>query len=148
MKLFPGHFEVDDVIFKAGVELTILNYAISVLAKLKQICPSVNLPSRAGPLVAVSRLFKVFGTLHGGFAVWATATNERENSIALVAHENGPRIPGSPAILLARKLLSRGIDKVEAFPCMGFLSLADFSEFLAPYKIFVARGKDGTWTID
>ena len=147
LKLFPQHFEVDDVIFKAGVELTILNYAISALAVLKQFCPLVNLPSLARPLVAVSQLFKVFGTLHGGCAVWATATDGRKNSIALVAHENGPRIPAAPAILLARKLLMGGIDKVGAFPCIGFLSLADFSEFLAPFNIFVVRGKDGMWTL-
>ena len=116
------------------------------MAKMKQICPLINLPSFAKPLVTLSRLFKPFGTLHGGCAVWVTDTSGHERSIALVAHENGPRIPPSPAILLARKLLSGAIDKVGAFPCMGLLNLADFAEFLAPYNICVVSGQDGAWT--
>jgi hypothetical protein len=146
LAIFPRHFEVDDVIFKAGVELTILNYAIAALGKLRQFCPPLNLPSFARPLVLVSSLFKHFGTLHGGCAVWVTDTDGRQKSVAVVAHKNGPRIPGSPAILLARKLLSGGINHVGACPCIGFLRLADFAEFLAPYNIFVAHGENGTWT--
>ncbi|MBT6155677.1 MAG: NAD(P)H-binding protein [Planctomycetaceae bacterium] len=146
LEVFPQHFEVDDVIFKAGVELTILNYAIAAMARLKQICPPLNLPSFARPLVCMSKLFKPFGTLHGGCAVWATDLDGRQKSVALVAHENGPRIPGSPAILLARKLLSGEISNTGAYPCIGFLRLADFAEFLAPFNIFVAHGKNGVWT--
>jgi hypothetical protein len=123
LALIPRHFEVDHVIFKAGVELTILNYAIGAMATLKRICPPLNLPSFARPLVTLSSVFKTFGTLHGGCAVWVTDTDGQERSIALVAHENGPHIPASPAILLARKLLSGKIDQVGAFPCLGLLNL-------------------------
>ena len=147
LELFPRHFEVDHVIFKAGVELTILNYAIAALAKLRQICPPLNLPSLARPPVSVSSLFKPFGTLHGGCAVWVTDMDGRQKSLALVAHENGPRIPASPAILLARKLLSDRISNFGACPCIGFLGLAEFAEFLAPYNIFVAQGENGAWEL-
>ena len=93
----------------------------------------------------MSSLFKPFGTLHGGCAVWVTDMDWRQKSLALVAHENGPRIPASPAILLARKLLSDRIRNFGACPCIGFLGLAEFAEFLTPYNIFVAQGENGAW---
>ena len=145
LALFPQHFQADDVMFKAGVELPILNFAISAMGLLKRIVPPINLPSLARPLVAMSKLFKPFGTFHGGCAVWVTDTVGQQKSVALVARKNGPRIPGSPAILLARKLLSDQILDRGAFPCIGFLNLAEFAEFLAPHEIFVSHGANGVW---
>ena len=145
LELFPGHFSADDVTFKAGVELTLLNHAIGALGALRRVRPSLKLPALARPLVAASRLFKPFGTLHGGCAVWVTDRAGQRRSAALVAHENGPRIPGSPAFLLARKLLAGEIDRRGAFPCLGFLRLEDFAEFLAPYRIEVVLGENGKW---
>ena len=145
LALFPRHFAADDVAFKAGVELTLLNYAIGALGMLRRIRPSLNLPALAGPLVAASRLFKPFGTLRGACADWVTDRAGQQCSAALVAHENGPRIPGSPAILLARKLLSGQIDRRGAFPCLGFLRLEEFAEFLAPFRIAVVQGENGAW---
>jgi hypothetical protein len=143
--LFPRQFGADDVIFKAGVELTVLNRAIGALAVLRRILPFLNLPALARPLVTMSKLFKPFGTLHGGCAAWVTDRNGKEESVALIARKNGPRIPGSPAILLARKLLADQIPQQGAFACLGFLELAEFAEFLAPFDIFVARGEQGVW---
>lgn len=145
LQLFPPRFEAEEVLFKAGVELTFLNLAIGALGKLRKLWPRCNLPSLARPLVSVSSLFKPFGTLHGACAVWATSTDGRQGAVAIVARENGPRIPGSPLILLARKLLSDAITERGAFPCIGFLNLAEFAEFLASYNIFVARGSNGEW---
>lgn len=141
LELFPKYFGADQVIFKAGVELTVLNYAILALSGLKRVCPLLDLPSLARPLVALSGLFKPFGTLHGGCAVWLTGSDGQQKSIALVAHQNGPRIPGSPAILLARKLLADDGGPAGAVACLGLLPLAAFAEFLAPYGIEVVRGE-------
>jgi saccharopine dehydrogenase-like NADP-dependent oxidoreductase len=145
LALFPQHFGAENVMFKAGVELTVLNYAIGALGIFKRIAPILDLPSLARPLVVMSNLFKPFGSLRGGCAVWVTDVEGRQKSAALIARKNGPRIPGSPAILLARKLLAGGITDRGAFPCIGFLSLAEFAEFLAPHDIFVARGENGVW---
>ena len=38
-------------------------------------------------------------------------------------------------------------DGVGACPCIGFLSLAEFSEFLSPYNIFVVQGENGAWEL-
>jgi hypothetical protein len=145
LALFPQHFQAQTVMFKAGVELPILNYAMSALGLTKRALPLLDLPSLALPLVTMSKLFKPFGSLRGGCAVWVTDTAGRQRSAAVVAHQNGPRIPASPAILLARKLLAGGISDRGAFPCVGFITLAEFAEFLAPYDIFVAHGESGSW---
>jgi saccharopine dehydrogenase-like NADP-dependent oxidoreductase len=145
LSLFPPHFHAETVTFKAGVELTVLNYAIGSLGLLKRLLPFISLPSLARPLIAASGLFKPFGSLRGGCGVWVTDAGGNERSAAIVAHENGPRIPGSPAILLARKLLAGEISERGAFPCMGFIRLAEFAEFLAPFHIDIVRGENGRW---
>ena len=32
-----------------------------------------------------------------------------------------------------------------AFPCVGFITLAEFAEYLAPFSIFTVRGENGVW---
>jgi hypothetical protein len=145
LALFPRLFGADCVTFKAGVELTLFNYALAALAGLKRICPALELPQLARPLVSLSNLFKRFGTWHGACAVWVTDVAGRQRSLALVARANGPRIPGAPATLLARRLLTGEVSQTGAFPCVGFLGLAAYTQFLAPYDIVVASGEDGAW---
>jgi putative NADH-flavin reductase len=145
LELFPQLFEADNVVFKAGVELVFFNYAIAALAQLRRLCPSLNLPALAGPLVRVSNRFKSLGTTHGSFAVWVTGDSGQQKSLAFVAPQNGPRVPSAPAVLLARKLLAGGITAHGAFPCVGFISLAEFADQLAPFGVFIKRGENGSW---
>jgi hypothetical protein len=146
LELFPQLFGAENVVFKAGVELTALNYVIAALAQLRRLRPSLDLPALAKPVVQLSRVFKSLGTLHGSCAVWVKDQNGREESLAFVAPKNGPRIPSAPAVLLARKLLAEGLLAAGAFPCVRFLSLTDFVDYLAPFGIFVAYGENGAWT--
>jgi NAD(P)-dependent dehydrogenase (short-subunit alcohol dehydrogenase family) len=146
LELFPGLFEANSVVFKAGVELTVFNYLIGVLARLRQLRPSLNVPALAGPLVRASKLFKSLGTFHGSFAVWVTGDTGEERSLAFVAPQNGPRVPSAPAVLLTRKWLAGDIQARGAFPCVGFLRVAEFADYLAPFGIFVVRGENGIWS--
>jgi hypothetical protein len=146
LELFPRLFDADSVVFKAGVELTLFNYAIAALGQARRIIPSLNLPALAKPLVSVSKLFKTFGTLHGSFAVWVTGDDGAERSLAFVAPQNGPRVPSAPAVLLARKLLAGRISERGAFPCMGFISLVEFADHLAQFGIRVVRGENEVWS--
>lgn len=145
LELFPALFAAESVVFKAGVELTWLNYAIGMLAQLRRLRPSLNLPALAGLLVRMSKLFKRFGTSHGSFAVWVTDEAGQEKSLAFVAPSNGPRVPSSPAVLLARKLLRGEIEVVGAFPCIGFINLKEFADYLAPFGISIVHGENGEW---
>jgi saccharopine dehydrogenase-like NADP-dependent oxidoreductase len=146
LELFPSLFAADSVVFKAGVELTLFNYVIAILAQLRKLRPSLNLPALAAPLVRVSNLCKSLGTLHGSFAVWLTADTGEERATAFVAPANGPRIPSAPAVLLARKLLNEDVPAYGAFPCIGFIRLAEFVDYLAPFGIFIVRGENGVWS--
>src|SRR5262249_46514212 len=146
LELFPQRFAADSVVFKAGVELTVLNYVLAALAQLRRLRPSLNLPALAGLLVRLSKLFKWAGTYRGSFAVWVTDDAGREEALAFVAPQNGPRVPPAPAVLLARKLLADGIPAYGAFPCMGFISLGEFAAHLAPFGIFVVRGENRAWS--
>ena len=42
LELFPELFQADTVVFKAGVELTLLNYALAVLGQLRQFQPALE----------------------------------------------------------------------------------------------------------
>ncbi len=145
LELFPRMFEAESVVFKAGVELTLFNYAIAVLGRLRRLRPSLNLPALAGPLVRLSKLVKSLGTFHGSFAVWVTGDTGQEKALAFVAPRNGPHVPAAPAVLLARKLLAGGVSEYGAFPCVGFICLAEFADYLAPFGIFLVRGDNGVW---
>ena len=145
LELFPELFEADSVVFKAGVELTLFNYAIKGLGAVRRLLPGLHLPVLAASMVRLSGLFRSFGTLHGSFGVWLSGDEGQERSISLVAPRNGPRIPSSPAILLARKLLDEGAPASGAFACVGFLSLKEFVDYLEPFGIFVVRGENGVW---
>ncbi len=146
LELFPQLFAADSIVFKAGVELTVFNYAITALAQLRKLRPSLNLPALAGVVVSLSKFCKSLGSFRGSFAVWVTGDAGEEESLAFVAPEKGPRVPTAPAVLLARKILEQGIPAVGAFPCVGFLGLAEFAEYLAPFGIFVVRGHNGIWS--
>lgn len=147
LELFPKLFEVEDVIFKAGVELTLFNYVISILGLAKRLIPSLNLSALAKSLVFMSDFFKPFGSFNGGCAIWVTSDDKRRKSLALIAPENGPQIPIAPAILLSRKLLAGEINHVGAFPCIGFIDFDEYIDYLAPYGITVVYGKNGSWLI-
>lgn len=135
LELFPELFEADKVIFKAGVELSIFNLGISVLAQFKRYIPQINLPALAGPLVKISRLLKNFGSSSGGVLVVLEDRHGNRKSLAFVASQNGPHIPSSPAVLLARKILRIGPPALGAFPCVGFVSLDEFRNYLGPFGI-------------
>ena len=135
LELFPKLFEADEVIFKAGVELPIFNLGLSVLAQVKSCIPQINLPALAEPLVKISRLFKNFGSFSGGVLVMLENESGNRKSLALVTSHNGPHIPTSPSVLLARKILREGPPAYGAFPCVGFISLGEFLSYLETFGI-------------
>jgi len=135
LELFPKLFEADEVIFKAGVELPIFNLGVSLLAQVKRNLPQVNLPVLAKSLVRISRLFKNFGSFSGGVLAMLEDENGKRKSLAFVTSHNGPRIATSPAVILARKILGEGPPAYGAFPCVGFIGLDEFRNYLEPFGI-------------
>ncbi len=141
LALFPKLFNAENVIFKAGVEITFFNYALSFLAKLKELFSAIDLPALARPLVRLSGLFKFFGTFHGGLVILVKDTQGKEKSLSLIAPQDGPQIPAAPAILLARKFFDSGIPKEGAYPCVGFLKFDEYSRYLSQFGIEAIVGE-------
>jgi Saccharopine dehydrogenase NADP binding domain len=133
LELFPKLFEANEVIFKAGVELPIFNTGLSVLAQVKEHIPQINLLSLAKPLVEASQLFKNFGSFSGGVLVKLGDKNGNSKTLAFVTSQNGPRLPTAAAVLLTKKILLKGPPKYGAFPCVGFISLDEFQNYLQPF---------------
>ncbi len=135
LELFPKLFEADQVIFKAGVELPIFNLGLSILAQLKKRFPRINLPSMAEPLVRISRLFRSFGSYSGGILVRVDDKNGNSKFRAFVTSKNGPYLPAAPAVLLTRRLLNNDLEARGAFPCVRFIGLNEFRNYLEPFGI-------------
>jgi hypothetical protein len=132
LELFPTLFESNEVIFKAGVELPIFNLGLSALGQLKKRIPRINLTSLAEPLVKISQLFKSFGSYTGGVLV-KLENDGSSKSLSLVTSKNGPRLPTAPAVLLAKKILFEGPPDYGAFPCLGFINLDEFRNYLEAF---------------
>jgi hypothetical protein len=148
LELFPGLFGADSVTFKAGVELTLFNYAIGALGLGRRMHPGLDLPAFAPLAVRLSGLFKAVGTLNGALAVWVTDHDGRERALAFVATRDGPRLPAAPSVLLTRLMLDRRVFDAGAYPCVGYLSFDDFAAQLAPYGFVVVWGQDGRWDVE
>jgi hypothetical protein len=140
LELMPQLFEAGSVTFKAGLELNLFNYGVSFLARLRKIRPNLPLPKLTPWLIRASSLFKPFGSFAGGVTVQITGQENgrpTQRTITLVAPQNGPLVPTSPAILLARRLLANGPPKPGAYPCVGFIPLQEYIHFLQPHGLFV-----------
>lgn len=133
LELFPKLFEVNEVVFKAGVELRIFNIGLSALSQVKKNIPQINLMSLAKPLVKISRLLKNFGSFSGGVLVKLEDKSGISKTLTLVTSQNGPRLPTAAAVLLAKKILFKGPPSYGAFPCLGFISLDEFQNYLQPF---------------
>ena len=81
----------------------------------------------------VSQKLLGLGTESGGMQMTLRGQNQsggaRTASWNLVAHKNhGPEIPCSPALIIARQLLTGRLQKRGAHACLGFFTLADLKE--------------------
>ena len=125
---YPG---VETVEFRAALELGLQHAALWLAAWLRR--KGATLPlERWGPaLNRIATGLKVFGSEKGGMLVSLTGTREGGGRALIEWHltadaNHGPEIPCMAAILLVEKLVRGEITTRGAFPCMGFLTLAEF----------------------
>jgi len=155
LELFPQAFGARTVRFHAGLELRVLNAALSALRALRAAHLVPPLAPLAPLALRVSLTLYSRGSKNGALAVWARGAPRGapaeaglvERGLALVTDDDGPATPSSPAILLARKLLLGGGLPAGAYPCMGLLELDEILAHLAPLGIACLRdGGDGRWS--
>ncbi len=141
LAIFPARYPgVRDVIFRAGLELSVLHLGTWLLSWLARAGLVRNWASCARPLTRMSEWLQSFGTDVGGMHVTVSGTGEDGRNImktwTLIAHRgDGPQVPCLASILLARKLARRERMQRGAVVCVGILSLDDFSEAMNNFSI-------------
>ena len=149
VELFPKLWNARTVRFYAGVELNFFNYALSAIALLRRRFPIEGLPRYAPWFLRLSLMLYPCGSKNGSLAVWLSGKNHNgqrvECKIGIVTDDDGPATPSSAAIVLARRILDEGPPTLGAFPCVGFLTLADVMAYLRPLGIWCVRGDEHGW---
>ncbi len=141
LALFPQRYPgVRTVEFRAALDLSVQHFALWMVAALRKAGVPLAIERAAGALNRVASLLNAFGTDRGGMLISLTGATadgtERRIEWHLTADSgHGPEIPCIAAILLTRKLARGKLAQRGAFPCMGFLDLAEFEAQFAHWKI-------------
>ncbi|MCH8164271.1 MAG: saccharopine dehydrogenase NADP-binding domain-containing protein [Planctomycetes bacterium] len=149
LDLFPEAWGARTVRFQAGVQLNIINNALSGIARLRRFF-SMEWLHRCAPLfLKLSLLLSRFGSKNGSLAVWLRGAGldgmPLERKIAIVTDNDGPAIPSSAAIVLAKKILDVGPPRAGAVPCMGFVTLDELAAYLRQFGVWIVRGDQRGW---
>jgi saccharopine dehydrogenase-like NADP-dependent oxidoreductase len=141
LALFPQRYPgVKTVEFRAALELGIQHFAMWAIAALRRVGVPLAIERAAGPLNRAASLLDWYGSDRGGMLVGLTGTRSDGTRSRVEWHltaeaNHGPEIPCMAAILLAGKLARGEIVERGAFPCIGFLRLAEFEPRFARWRI-------------
>jgi hypothetical protein len=134
LELLPRRYEgLQDVAFRAGVELSLLQWGLWALSWLVR-GGLLRDPSRhAQALHGWAERLRGFGTVVG--AMHVTVTGERGGDVGvkrmwtLVARDGmGPEVPITVAAILARRWAAGTAPAPGAAPCIGMVSLAEIED--------------------
>lgn len=135
--LFPERYpDVRTVVFRAGLELPLLHTGTWCASALVRLGLITNLASHARVLRRFSERFIGFGSDVGGMVVEMRGKGHDGSLLGLrwwlVADAGqGPDVPATPAVVLARKLADGLLKTSGAHPCMGVLTLSDIEAGLS-----------------
>jgi Domain of unknown function (DUF4166)/Saccharopine dehydrogenase NADP binding domain len=129
LSLFPDAYNARSVIFRAGLELPVMHFALTLLAVAVRLRILSGLDPLARPLRWIAAMLHRFGSDRGGMQVrvaglCADGTAEERTWTLIAEAGHGPQIPAVPAIVLTRALFA-GTLKPGARPCLGAFTLAE-----------------------
>ncbi len=145
LEIFPDRYSgVETVTFHAGLELWWQQWMLWMMAWLTRLGLVRSWMPRAESFRRLSERFVSVGTDTGAMYVRVSgedaARRPFRRTFYLSARNNhGPEIPAVPAIVLAERLVTGRLELRGAVPCLGLLSLEDFSRAIAEFDI--------SWTI-
>ncbi|MDN4501253.1 saccharopine dehydrogenase NADP-binding domain-containing protein [Alteromonadaceae bacterium BrNp21-10] len=145
LELFPKMYpELKTIKFYAGLELPFIHVTLWALSWLVRISLVKSLEPSAPLLLKLSFLFDWLGSASSGFHMDLTGKDEIGKSktirFELTARSgDGPFIPCTPAILLAKKLANDEIKDKGAIPCVGIISKKEYLDALGELDI--------SWTV-
>lgn len=131
LELFPQRYGARAVRFRAGLELSLLHLGLWSLSWLSRVRLVPDWSRHAALLCRLSRWFDRFGTDVGGMHLSVRGSNaqghalEREWMI-VAGGGDGPEIPATPAVVLAKKLARGELAARGARPCLDLFSLDEF----------------------
>jgi len=142
LELFPARYTgVQTVRFSAALEFGVQHLTLWGLAALRRIGLPFPVARWAVSLNQLAGMFDTAAGEKGGMRV--SVVGDRRDGGGRVRRTwqltapamDGPEIPCMAAIVLARRLARGEIFQSGAFPCMGFLTLAEFTPEFARWKI-------------
>ena len=129
LELFPVRYSgVRSVVFRAGLELKRLHFGTLLAAWLVRLGLIRNLARYAPSLRRISEWFLQSGSDVGGMVVELSGRDVCDQPLRLrwsltAAAGDGPQVPATPAVVLARKLADGELQVRGAMPCMGLFTL-------------------------
>jgi saccharopine dehydrogenase-like NADP-dependent oxidoreductase len=141
LELFPERYpNVRTVVFRAGLELSLLQAGTWCASALVRLGLIKNLASHARSLRRFSEGFIGFGSDVGGMVVEMDGKGRDGSPLHLrwwlVADAGqGPEVPVTPAVVLARELADGRLITKGAQPCMGLLALEQIEAGFSGYAL-------------
>jgi len=129
LALFPLRYSgVRTVTFRAGLELRRLHFGTLAAAWLVRLGLIRDLARHAPRLRRISEWFLGAGSDVGGMVAELAGRDVQGEPLRLrwslsAAAGDGPQIPATPAVVLARKLVDGELPARGALPCMGLFTL-------------------------
>lgn len=143
LELFPKRYNVTDGVgFHAGLELPLLHWSMVGMAYLVKKGVVKNWAPMAKPIKSVSNAFISLGSDKGAMRVFITGLDKANNPKKILwslyaPHGIGPYIPTLSTIIVVKKLLqSDSPINSGASPCVGLLSLDDFTSYFDSLGIY------------
>ena len=141
LAIFPARYPgVRDVVFRAGLELSLLHLGTWSLSWLARAGLVRSWARYAKPLTRMSEWLQSFGTDTGGMHVAVTGTDRdnrpiRKTWTLIARHGDGPQVPCTASVVLARKLAHRELVARGAMPCVGMLTLDELTDAMKGFAI-------------
>ncbi len=141
--LFPRRYpELRELRFRAGLELRSLHFGLWLLSWLVRARLLRGLERHASRLKSISEWLVGCGSDAGAMHVDLRGVGIDGKRLRVVwqliaTHGDGPQIPATAAVLLARKLARGELSARGAMPCIGLFTLQEFIDELDGYAIAV-----------
>ena len=141
LELFPERYpQARSIVFRAGLEMPLLNMSTWCAAVLVRLGLIKNLAVHAPALRRISERFIGFGSDVGGMVVEVHGRGRDGLPLHLrwwlVADAGqGPEVPITPAVVLARDLADGRLTAKGAQPCLGLLGLERIEAGFSGYAV-------------
>ena len=134
---YPG---VNTIRFKAGLELSSLHLGTWLLSWFSRWGWINNVAQHAALLKGMSEWFYRFGSTVGGMHVELQGLDQQQQlkktTWYLIAKDgDGPQVPCTAAVILAKKFQRQALSQTGACACMGFIAKAEFDEEFGQFAI-------------